>query len=414
MLACMSLRIAPLLSGNPTLDGDAVASFVATRASTRTRDLRLDFFRGLALVFIFIDHISDNLIARFTLHTFALCDGAEMFIFISGYTAAIAYTPTFERQGLLMGVARIYRRVWQLYIAHLFLFLIVAGEVAITLAYGFAPPIAREMATGDFLNIQDQAILRVLALTSQPDLLGILPAYVVLMLGLPWMLLVMQRNVFLWLVPSALLYLLTITLEWNLPATTGPQVWLFNPLAWQFLFTIGVALSLSRGRIPWPRILVITAVIVAAAACVVAVGGRLYVLYPRGLSWLSWMPSPYFDKIYLEPERILSFLALAVIVADRLGPSAAMFHSRLGRAVVLCGQHSLEIFCLTTILAVPGEWILHGVNYNLGMQFVVITRGLLIMAGYAALLGWYRAASHDLRRRGAPARDTTRYQPTGL
>src|SRR3954462_10809283 len=80
------------------------------------RDLRLDFFRGLALIFIFIDHIPDNVVAWFTLHVVAFCDAAEMFIFISGYTAALAYAPVFVREGVAMGFARVYRRVWQLYV----------------------------------------------------------------------------------------------------------------------------------------------------------------------------------------------------------------------------------------------------------------------------------------------------------
>ncbi|MBS0642843.1 MAG: OpgC domain-containing protein [Proteobacteria bacterium] len=392
----MSLHVGPIAPATTAFNRRSLASLSMTREGTR--DLRLDFFRGLALAFIFIDHITDNVIARFTLHSFAFCDGAEMFIFISGYTAAIAYTPTFDRQGVARGVARIYRRAWQLYIAHLFLFVIVAAEVSFTLAYGFTPPIAKEMATGEYLGIQNQAILRVITLTAQPDLLVILPAYIIMLLGLPWMLLLMRRNVLLWLVPSGMLYLLAITFEWNLPASTGPKVWFFNPLAWQFLFSTGVALSLSRGRIPWPRMLVVAAFILAAAACFVAIGGRLYGLFPRFLSALAWIPSPYFDKVYLEPERLLSFMALAVIVADRLGPNAGVFHARLSRAVILCGQHSLEIFCLTTVLAVPGEWILDSVNYDLRMQFVVIMTGLLLMTGYAALLRWFRTS--DRGRQG--------------
>ena len=105
--------------------------------ASRGRDYRLDFFRGIALIFIFIDHIPDNAISYLTLRSFAFCDAAEVFIFISGYTAALVYARSFEKEGAAMGVARIYRRVWQLYVAHLCLFMIFKALIAFSV--GMAP-----------------------------------------------------------------------------------------------------------------------------------------------------------------------------------------------------------------------------------------------------------------------------------
>src|SRR5471032_2152963 len=140
-------------------------------AKAANRDYLLDFFRGLALLFIFIDHIPDNTISYFTLRSFAFCDAAEVFIFISGYTAALAYAPVFEREGLAMGVARIYRRVWQLYIAHLCLFMIFNAEVAYTVKYLDNPLFADELQVGDYLDNPGEAFIRVLLLQFQPSLL---------------------------------------------------------------------------------------------------------------------------------------------------------------------------------------------------------------------------------------------------
>jgi len=63
------------------------------------RDLRLDFFRGLALVFIFIDHVPDNKLARITLGSWNFSDAAEVFVFISGYTAALVFGGMARRLG---------------------------------------------------------------------------------------------------------------------------------------------------------------------------------------------------------------------------------------------------------------------------------------------------------------------------
>ena len=42
------------------------------------RDLRLDFFRGVALLWIFIDHIRGNSLAAITLQRFSFIDAAEI------------------------------------------------------------------------------------------------------------------------------------------------------------------------------------------------------------------------------------------------------------------------------------------------------------------------------------------------
>ena len=60
-------------------------------ALARERDPRVDFFRGLALWFIFLDHVPSNTIGHLTLRNFGFSDATEIFVFISGYSAAIAY-----------------------------------------------------------------------------------------------------------------------------------------------------------------------------------------------------------------------------------------------------------------------------------------------------------------------------------
>src|SRR5574338_408836 len=81
------------------------------------RDLRLDFFRGLALWFIFLDHIPQNIVGWLTVRNYGFSDATEIFVFISGYTAVIAYSRMMTREGWPRTAARVYRRVWQLYVA---------------------------------------------------------------------------------------------------------------------------------------------------------------------------------------------------------------------------------------------------------------------------------------------------------
>src|SRR5947207_11124360 len=100
---------------------DARRSLPMTAWVKPPRDLRLDFFRGLALWFIFLDHMPTNIVNWFTLRNYGLSDAAELFVFISGYTAALVYGYTMLERGFVVAGAHILKRAWQLYVAHIFL-----------------------------------------------------------------------------------------------------------------------------------------------------------------------------------------------------------------------------------------------------------------------------------------------------
>src|SRR5512147_284858 len=81
------------------------------------RDLRLDLFRGLALWLIFLDHIPSNIMSWITIRNYGFSDATEIFVFISGYTAAFVYGRSMLQAGCGVATARIMRRVWQIYVA---------------------------------------------------------------------------------------------------------------------------------------------------------------------------------------------------------------------------------------------------------------------------------------------------------
>ena len=56
------------------------------------RDLRVDFFRGLALFMILVDHVVADPISRFTYQKFGFSDAAEIFVFLSGVSCGIVYS----------------------------------------------------------------------------------------------------------------------------------------------------------------------------------------------------------------------------------------------------------------------------------------------------------------------------------
>jgi len=95
-----------------------------------TRDLRVDFFRGLALWWIYTDHIPGDVLSHISLQNFAMCDATEIFVLLAGYGAGLAYGLTMDRQGYLYAAADAVRRAWTLYIAHIFLFVVYTAQVA--------------------------------------------------------------------------------------------------------------------------------------------------------------------------------------------------------------------------------------------------------------------------------------------
>src|SRR5262245_601594 len=88
------------------------------------RDLRIDFFRGLALIFIFIDHVPDNKLANFTLRNFGFADAAEVFVLLAGFSAVLAYGRTFDTQGFQAGATRVWKRARDIYVWHIGLLLL--------------------------------------------------------------------------------------------------------------------------------------------------------------------------------------------------------------------------------------------------------------------------------------------------
>src|SRR5207237_6201475 len=94
------------------------------------RDLLLDLFLGLALWLIFLDHVPNNIVAWFTIRNYGFSDATEIFIFISGYTAAFVYGRAMVERGFIVAGARILKRSCQIYVAHVFLFSIYIPQIA--------------------------------------------------------------------------------------------------------------------------------------------------------------------------------------------------------------------------------------------------------------------------------------------
>src|SRR6202007_1692846 len=94
------------------------------------RDLRLDLLRGLGLWMIYLDHIPDDVRSGLTLRNYGFCDAAEFFVFISGYLLGFIYVPIVASDHFMPALKRLWLLCWQMYVAHIILFLVFTAQIA--------------------------------------------------------------------------------------------------------------------------------------------------------------------------------------------------------------------------------------------------------------------------------------------
>ena len=298
------------------------------------RDLRLDLFRGLALWFIYLDHIPSNIVAWITIRNYGFSDATEIFIFVSGFTAAFVYGKAMTDYGFVVSSARILKRAWQIYVAHIFLFVIYMGQIAYV-ARGFQNPLyAEEMNILEFLQQPDVTLVQALLLKFKPVNMDVLPLYIVLMAcfrrccgcccATPrWR----WRS-------RSLLYALTWEFGWNLPAYPS-GTWYFNPFAWQLLFVFGAWCALDGAeRLNWllrSRITLAIAIGYLVFAFLITLTWHFPRLAPLVPQWLAEHIYPI-DKTNLDVLRFAHFLALAAVTVYFVPRDWPPLRSRLAAA----------------------------------------------------------------------------------
>jgi hypothetical protein len=358
------------------------------------RELRLDLFRGLALWLIYIDHVSPDILTWGTIRNYGFSDAAEIFIFISGFTAALVYGRAMFESGMLIGTARVLRRVWQIYTVHLLLFLVLIGEIAYVTAVSGKSFYIHEMEVAEFFNEPGQVMIQALLLRFRPLNMDVLPLYIVLMASLPLVLMLARSQRDLPLILSIALYILTIRFDLHL-STYRDGFWSFNPFAWQLLFVFGAWCALGGG----PRISPIidspatfwVAVLYLCAAFFITMTWYFPYLETLLPAWLIRAIYPI-NKTDFDVLRFAHFLALAVVALRFVPGDWPGLRSPWFRPLILCGQYSLQIFALGVALSFAGYALLMELSAGVVLHVIVGITGILIMCGVARVFTWYKWA----------------------
>ena len=356
------------------------------------RDLRLDLFRGLALWLIFLDHIPSNIVSWITIRNYGFSDATEIFVFISGYTAAFVYGRAMNERGVVVASARMLKRAWQVYVAHIFLFVIYMAEIAYVSSSFENPLFNEEMGIFDFLRQPDVTLVQALLLKFKPANMDVLPLYITLLAGFAPFIWLLLRRPTLALFASAFVYALSWHFDWSLPSYPD-GTWVFNPFAWQLMFGFGAWCALG-GAQKLDRMVRSNAALMASVAYLLFAFAIVMTWYfpryghlvPKLLS--DWMYP--IDKTNLDVLRFAHFLALAVITLRFIPKTWPYLKSPLLRPAILCGQHSLEIFCLGVFLAFAAHFTLEQVSSRVAAQIALSALGILLMIATAWMMAWYK------------------------
>jgi hypothetical protein len=353
------------------------------------RDLRLDLFRGIGLWMVFLDHIPQDVVAWLTLRNYGFSDAAEFFVFISGYLAGHIYGPIIASGHFLAATKRLVLRAWQMYVAHILLFLVFTAQIARTARRFDNPMYENELNVFNFLQHPDVLIGQALTLRYKPVNLDVLPLYITLILASPLILWCMMRRPNLTLLGSAVLYGLARWFDWNLDSYPPGTTWYFNPFAWQLMFVFGAWCGVGGVERLMPlirsRLALAVAVAWIAFAFVIVMTWHFPLLEAQIPKWMITAIYPI-DKTDLDMLRFTHFLALAVVVTRYVPRDWAALGSKWLRPLILCGQHSLPIFCFSVFLSFAAHWILMQYTRGVWEQLVVSAAGILIMIATAWVL----------------------------
>ena len=372
-----------------------------TGAVPRQRDTRLDVFRALALLTIFVNHVPGQYLEHLTHKNVGFSDSAEAFVLISGMSVGLAYGSRFAVGERLAVTLRILRRALTLYVAHIMTSIITFAIFAGGALWFGRPDLLSEINLRAVVDRTEQGVVSMVLLGHQFGYNNILSMYAVLFLMLPGFLWLYRQSPRLLLAVSGTIWLAAGI--WRIAPSNflDDGYWFLNPLSWQFLFVIGFAGVLKAKAGGIPRNIVLT--VLSAAYLLVSM---LWVV----LSWWNidfsyGLPAVLtgFDKTFLSATRLLHVLAGAYLVATipALSRWAAL---PLSHPLVAIGRHSLVVFIFGTILAMAGHVLMFvtGKNPLLGTLYALV--GIIMHFAYARYLDWQAAViAQNAKRQGLQA-----------
>lgn len=396
----------------------ASAATAAAQAAPRVRDLRLDFFRGIAMFIILIAHTPGNFLTLWIPARWGFSDATEMFVFCSGMASAIAFGSTYQRAGWVLGSARVGFRVWQVYWAHIGLFIAVAAMLASIDYYGgYGKDYIGTLNLWKIFEDPAEPLIGLMTLTYVPNYFDILPMYMVVLAMMPIIMALQRVHTGLVFVFMAAVWLGAQDALWgeahlSLPAEPwSERKWFFNPFGWQLIFFTGFAFM--RGWIPKPPVhlglIVLATVIVLANIPLSSIGVRAisedwFFVTEAGNPVIDARLAirPMIDKSDFGLFRFIHFLSLAYLAWVLAGDKGnnllargtgilAQVWERVLAIILKVGQQSLAVFVVSMFLARVMGFVMDLTGRETGMTLLVNLGGAAILVATAYGAGWFKS-----------------------
>lgn len=355
----------------------------------------VDFWRGVALATIFINHIPGNPLEAFTHKNFGFSDAAEAFVFLAGMGVSFAYLARAEKTGLAMQAAALARRAGKLYLAHLALIVVCGGLLAYAASVSIRPGLIDGTGFEAFWANPALALADVARLSLQPAYFNILPLYVALLLVAPLLIALVRLDATLAIMASITVWL-SAHLSGFVIGDTDEHGWYFNPLAWQLIFTLGLVsgqLARRRAKIASKPLTILAMLYLVAAAVWVRSGASL----PAEIIGVpAFLVEP--EKANVSLPRLLHALALFYLVS-RLPLENILRRAEWASPFVMMGRHSLPVFCALSVLSFAAQ-IARNADENLATWDVTIVgSGLLALVLFAWALDRNSAVTQNGKAR---------------
>ena len=345
--------------------------------STR-RANSIDFWRGVALVTIFVNHIPGNWFERFTHRNFGFSDSAELFVFLAGFSLRLATGGAESEERTSQMALRLGGRAVTLYAAQIMITMMALAMIAGAALFLDNPLILDWHNAGVVFQNPVQAHVGLVLLTHQLGYFDILPLYVVLLAIAPLIAVIDRAAHWLLLPLSFAIYVCALIFQINAPTWPAAGEWYFNPFAWQFIFVLGFIVARLLQQETWP-----TGAIrwLRWPAVAVLIGSTLamYAQYVPDPSLMPW-PTYFFiiDKTYLTPLRLVHALSVCIVFAGaypwlhRALPALTRFGAMLGR-------NSLHVFCAGSLLSLSGQLVRVAFPVSVLLDALVVVTGLVLM-----------------------------------
>ena len=362
----------------------------------------IDFWRGYALISIFVNHIPGNFFERFQYRNLTLSDSAELFVFLAGWAMRLSIENPKRPMTTAAVVHKLWGRAFSIYVAQTFttelaIFILAAGSVLLD-----APFLLDWHNVGVVFHQPVEAHIGLVLLTYQLGYFNILPLYVVLMIVAPFIAILYRAFPAVVLPASVGLYLLTLELGWNIPSWPLEGTWFFAPSAWQLIYVLGFLLAgqttdlgafarrhmLAIRMVSWP--LLVGGVIIASTR-----------YFPDLFEVPSFSLFKIFDKTFMSPDRVLSVLAIIAVGGGFFTWINKVFPA-LGRFLSMFGRNSLNVFCAGSVLSLCGQIVRFVYGGRIVTDLVLFIVGVGIMASIAWISEWRIRSKTEPVRATAP------------